>query len=84
MQNVPEHEACDDKNMGFGVIACVWAPLYLVAVISSISVTGPVVRSRHLAFSQRLLTERQLAVDISSVSKWRRCRPAKRVTAARC
>jgi hypothetical protein len=84
MQNVPKHEACDDTNMGFGVIACVWAPLYLVAVISSISVTGPTVRSRHLAFSRGLLAERHLAVDISSVSKWRRCGLPKRVTAARC
>lgn len=84
MQNVPEHGACDDKNMGFGVIACVWAPLYLVAVISSISVTAPAVRARHLAFSRGPLAESQQAVDISSVSKWRRCGPAKRVTAARC
>jgi hypothetical protein len=84
MQNVPKREACDGTNTGFGVIACIWAPLYFVAVISSITVTAPIVRSRHLAFSQSLLTERHLAVDISSVSKWRRCGSARPVTAARC
>ena len=40
MERLPEREAGDDASLGSGVIACVWAPLYFLAVVGSISMAG--------------------------------------------